>query len=107
MATQARIILSSSIALNSYSPAIAASGNNVYVVWYDDSLGNDDILYRRSTDGGFSFSGIVNLSNNPGGSYYPAIASSANKVYVVWHDSTPGNSCTEEVLMVELALVVL
>jgi hypothetical protein len=73
-------------------PDVAASGNNVYVVWYDDSLGNDDILYRRSTDGGFSFSGIVNLSNNPGGSYYPAIAASANKVYVVWHDSTPGNS---------------
>src|SRR5215213_2268413 len=71
-------------------PAITASGNNVYVVWQDDSLvsGIPDILYRRSTNGGTSFSGAVNLSNTAGNSGSPAIAASGNNVYVVWHDNT-------------------
>jgi hypothetical protein len=34
----------------SEDPAIAASGNNVYVVWSDDSFGNSDILFKRSLD---------------------------------------------------------
>ena len=34
-------------------PAIAVSGNNVHVVWEDDTPDPlRDILYRRSTDGG-------------------------------------------------------
>ena len=32
--------------------AIAVSGNNVYVVWVDNTLGNLDIFYKRRTDGG-------------------------------------------------------
>ena len=39
-------------AAGSFGPAIAVSGNNVHVVWFDDTPGNRDILYRRSTDGG-------------------------------------------------------
>jgi hypothetical protein len=59
-------------------PAIAVSGNNVYVTWDDDSSGNDEILYTRSTDGGATFARSVNLSNNVGGSTFPAIAVSGN-----------------------------
>jgi hypothetical protein len=73
------------------SQGIAASGNNVYVVWQDNTPGSYDILYRRSTDGGSSFSSTVNLSNNVGDSDLPAIAASGNNVYVVWFDNTPGN----------------
>ena len=36
------------------SPKIAVSGDNVHVVWHDNTPGNFDILYRRSTDGGAS-----------------------------------------------------
>ena len=58
-------------------PAIAISGNNVHVVWQDDTPGNFDILYRRSTDGGASFTEPTkNLSSNAGGSGSPAIAAS-------------------------------
>jgi hypothetical protein len=55
-------------------PAIAASGNNVYVVWQDATPGNNEILYRRSTDGGANFGATINLSNNAGISSNPAIA---------------------------------
>src|SRR5215208_5790315 len=56
-------------------PAIAASGNNVYVVWKEASLESRDIWFRRSVDGGASFSGTVNLRSKPTGSLFePAIA---------------------------------
>ena len=48
-------------------PAIAVSGNNVHVVWDDNTPGNSDILYRRSIDGGSTFPNVIkNLSNNAG-----------------------------------------
>jgi hypothetical protein len=84
--------LSITIGLSTF-PAIAASGNNVYVVWRDNSLGNPDIFYTRSTDGGASFGDIVNLSNTIGPSTFPAIAASRNNVYVVWEvGETPGGA---------------
>ena len=56
---------------NSCYPAIAVSGNNVHVVWEDDTPGNIDILYKRSTDGGASFTEPTkNLSNNAGSSIF-------------------------------------
>ena len=85
-----RIILSNTDGSSSI-PSIAESGNNVYVVWRDNTPGSYDILYRRSTDGGASFGSTVNLSNNDGHSDLPAIATSGSNVYVVWFDNTPGN----------------
>ena len=76
----------------SFIPAIAVSGNSVHVAWQDDTPGNDDILYRRSTDSGATFPNIIkNLSSNSGFSEQPAIAVSGNNIHVVWRDSTPGN----------------
>ena len=67
-------------------PAMAVSDSNVYVVWEDESSGNGDILYKRSTDGGATFSEVINLSDNEGESTAPAIAVSGSNVYVVWED---------------------
>ena len=36
----------------SANPVVATSGNNVYVVWEDDTPGNSESGSRRSTDGG-------------------------------------------------------
>ena len=69
------------------APAIAVSGNNVHVVWQDDTPGNIEILYRKSLDGGATFPNIIkNLSGNAGYSFSPAIAASGNNVHVVWDD---------------------
>ena len=84
--------LSSSVG-TSFDAAIAVSGNNVHVVWADNTPGNFDILYRRSLDGGSTFPNVIkNLSDNAGGSFEPAIAVSGNNVHVAWQDNTPGNS---------------
>ena len=39
----------------SFTPQIAASGNNVYVTWQDDTPGNDDIFFAASNNNGTSF----------------------------------------------------
>lgn len=62
----------------SAAPAVAASGNNVYVVWHDDTPGNFEILYKKSTEGGANFGATVNLSNNAGGSSNADIAVANN-----------------------------
>jgi hypothetical protein len=79
---------------------VAASENNVYVVWSDDTPGNFDILFRKSTDGGASFGGTVNLSNTTGNSDQPAVAAFGDivygqNVYVAWRDDTPGTGNSE------------
>ncbi|MFQ5969044.1 MAG: hypothetical protein ACE5J2_00915, partial [Nitrososphaerales archaeon] len=38
-----------------------------------------------------TFVSVVNLSNNPGGSFEPSIAVSGNNIYLIWRDDTPGN----------------
>lgn len=76
----------------SNTPVIAASGNNVHVVWTDNTPGDWDIFYRGSTNGGDSFGSTTNLSNNSGRSLFPTVAASEDNVYVVWTDNTPGNS---------------
>ncbi len=81
-------------ALFSNNGFMAASGNNVYVVWADNStgpLGSIDIMLARSQDKGATFGKPVDLSfplrNNGstlGLSHSPQIAVSGNNVYVVW-----------------------
>jgi S1-C subfamily serine protease len=84
--------LTSGVGKDSETPSIAAFGNIVYVAWTDNSLGNFDIFFVKSTDGGNTFSKPLNLSDDPSLSYLPRIATNGkNNVYVVWTDNSPGN----------------
>jgi CARDB/BNR repeat-like domain len=76
----------------SITPALAIdSNNNIHVVCRDDTPGNGEIYYRRSTDGGTIWSSFKRLTWTSGSSEYPAIATdSSNHIHVVWHDFTPG-----------------
>ena len=69
---------------NAQDADVAAAGDNVYVVWTDDTEGNGEILLAVSTDHGASFWPPVNLSNTPTPSRNPRVAASADNVYVVW-----------------------
>jgi hypothetical protein len=74
-------------------PSIAAGfGNDIHVVWQDDSPRNEEIYHKRSSDGGSSWLSAKRLTWNSGSSKSPRItADSENNVYVVWSDGTPGN----------------
>src|SRR3972149_4473336 len=67
-------------------PKISTSGNYVYAVWQDGPAATADIFFANSTDNGATFDpdGPFNLSNTPGSSTLPKIASAGNNVYVTW-----------------------
>lgn len=65
-------------------PKLAASGTAVFVVWGDftDDFTQQNIMFRRSLDGGGTFESIQQLSAAPGS--FPVRAASGGNVYVVW-----------------------
>jgi hypothetical protein len=72
-------------------PDLEVVGNNIYVVWIDYTVGNSEVYFKRSVDGGTSFSKLINLSNNPSfGDGGAAIGSLGNNVYVFWDDANSG-----------------
>lgn len=76
-----------------FNPEVSSSGNNIYVVWQGQSdNGNQDIFMRKSADYGSSFSGVENLSNDPGGSGNPQVTINGNTTHVAWEGTTPGNN---------------
>ena len=75
----------------SHNPSISALGLNVHVVWRDERDGNEEIYYKRSTDGGLNWGSDTRMTNNNEGSEDPVIISSGLNVYLVWQDSRDGN----------------
>jgi len=74
-------------------PAIAVdSEETIHVVWQDSTPGNLEIYYKKSTDGGATWSRSKRITWSSSYSYDPAIAIDSNDViHVVWRDDTPGN----------------
>jgi hypothetical protein len=64
---------------------MATSGDNVYVAWWSNKTGNDEVMFKASTDNGKTFGNKMNLSNSPNTQSQDAqIAASGNNVYVTW-----------------------
>ncbi len=74
-------------------PSIAVdSVGNINVAWSDDSPGNHEIYFKRSTNNGVFWSSVKKISNSRGDAFDPTIAlDSAGNLNVVWFDDTPGN----------------
>ncbi len=68
-------------------PRFVVSESKVFATWYDYTLCKSEIFFAKSTDGGNQFE-TINLSETPGVSYNPWIASTNDILYVVWNDST-------------------
>ena len=75
-------------------PAIAVgSSGNLYVVWQDDTPGNAEVYYKKSTDGGATWTSGKRLSFTPADSRDPAIAfDSSGNLHLVWWEDTRANS---------------
>lgn len=86
--------------------AMAASGNNVHVVWMDFRDNTWDIYYRRFTDDGVNFTPSSEIKLVDGGvvqgdvigAERPSIAVLGNTVHVAWldgRDGCPSSPCAE------------
>jgi hypothetical protein len=72
-------------------PAIAVDGLNIYVVWQDETPGNNEIYFKKSDNAGATWTTKKNLSNTVHSSVYPVIAVDGSNIYVVWAEYTVGN----------------
>jgi hypothetical protein len=78
---------------DSYWPSIAVDpSGNLHVVWGDYTPGNQEIYYKKSTDGGVTWTSSTRLTWTSGDSVDPAITvDSSGYLHVVFEDTTPGN----------------
>ena len=66
--------------------SVNVSEQVVHILWRDSRDGNDEIYYKRSTDGGVSWENDRRLTNNSASSIYPSVTVSGPIVHVVWED---------------------
>jgi len=66
--------------------------NNLFVVWQESVHDAEEVLLKKSTDRGITFSQTVDLSNNDGISECPSIAATEGKLHIVWQDKSAGNN---------------
>jgi len=67
----------------------AISDKNVYVVWFTNTSGNWEVMFRASTDGGKTFGDKINLSNSSNSDSTRAqIDSDGNSVVVTWWETS-------------------
>jgi hypothetical protein len=69
---------------------IAISGDNIYIAWWANKTGNDEVMFRASTDGGKTFGDKINLSNSTVNSERAEIGTSGKNVFVTWWETMNG-----------------
>ena len=76
---------------------IAISGDNVYIVWFNDQNtpnNNSELFFRSSNDSGITFADKINLSNTTtADSINAEIAADGNNVVITWCER---NATSEE-----------
>jgi hypothetical protein len=79
-------------------PDMKGAGSTLCVAWQDDRNGTNDVYFKRSLDGGTTFSGderVDDTAAGPSGQTAPAVAidqTGGTRCYVVWEDTRLGNS---------------
>ena len=71
-----------------YKAPTAITGDNVYVAWWTNKTGNNEVMFRASTDAGKTFGDKINLSNTTNAdSTRVEIDSDGNSVVVTWWET--------------------
>jgi hypothetical protein len=70
---------------------IAASGDTVHVVWYDDRTRSPEIYYKRSVDRGTTWGPDTRLTYDPAVSQNPSLAALGATLHLAWGDARDGN----------------
>ncbi len=66
---------------------VSASGNNEYAVWWDNTTGNWEVSFAKSSDGGNTFGDSINISNSSDARSVGArMAAQGSNVYIAWID---------------------
>ena len=71
------------------APAVV-SGDNIYIAWWTNNTenGNEEVMFRASTEGGATFSDKINLSNTTDAdSWRVEIAGEGDTVVVSWWET--------------------
>jgi hypothetical protein len=84
---------------NQWHPGLDADGKRLFVVWQDDRLGNPDILFTTSADGGDTFAAAERVDDTGAGTSVQtrpslALARQGRRLwcYVAWEDDRDGTS---------------
>jgi len=89
------INLSTSIGQSVFSQLLVDE-NKIFVIWSDDSDGDEDVYLRESSDYGFTFGPKINLSDDIFNSVLfvlgPQISKSDNFINVIWENKTNSES---------------
>jgi hypothetical protein len=65
----------------------------MYIAWWTNEMGNDEVLLRSSDDGGATFTDKINLSNSTNADSVDAeIAADFNNVLVSWWERNDTSS---------------
>jgi len=80
-----------------WRPALAVDAGHVFVAWQDDRLGNDDVFFTLSTDGGGSFAPAERVDDSGSGTSLqtrPSLAVAGHgarrRCVVAWEDDRDG-----------------
>ena len=81
---------------SSVSPGMAIDSNgHIHVVWEDSTPGNSELYYKKSTNGGTSWSTTKRLTWSSGISHTNKGClgiDSSDRIHIVWSDNTPGDN---------------
>jgi hypothetical protein len=80
-----------SIGSYNHTKWIASSGNSIHIVWRDYMDGTSGIYYKRSTNGGSTWSNDFKISGDSSYNFQPSIAVSGSNLHVIWDTYLNGN----------------
>jgi hypothetical protein len=91
--------LSNSSGISSQNASLGSDGgNNLFAAW-DEGIGNHDIVFKASFNGGLTWSDVNRLTNNPGLTTAPFVgwSTTTKRAYIVWHDQNTVNGAPEDI----------